>query len=99
MLISFSYGVGFILFRFTDILGTSSLYATMIGIAPHIAFIWAIACLWAVIHTLIGWKPASLLGFSAWVFAAICYVIAGNWVVLFAVAVPNMLFWLWQHTH
>lgn len=99
MLATLAYGIGFILARFTDVLGTSSLYITMTGIHPYITLIWGVVCVLAVIHTAAGFRFASLLGFMAWVFAGICYVIAGNWLVLVAVALPNMLYWLWQNTH
>lgn len=98
MLASTAYGIGFLLIPHIA-LGISSLYVTMTNISPHITIIWAIALLVAVMVTLAGYRLASLLGFMAWMFALICYGIAGNWLVLVAIAVPNMLFWLWQHTH
>jgi len=98
MLSSLAYGIGFLLLPHIK-LGTSSLYVTMIDIGPHITLIWGLALILAVVVTFAGYRIASLLGFMAWVFALICYGIAGNWLVLVAIAIPNMLFWLWQHTH
>jgi len=98
MLVSLAYGVGFVLLPYLD-LGTSSLYVTMTGIYPHITTIWGITLIVSVLATLAGYRLASLLGFVAWVFAFICYGLDGNWLVLIAISLTNMLFWAWQHTH
>jgi hypothetical protein len=99
MLASFAYGLGFILLSYSDLIGTSSLYVTMAGIDPRITIVWGVALILAVVVTLAGYRIASLLGFAAWTFALICYALNGEWMVLVAVTLPNMLFWLWQHTH
>lgn len=98
MLASLAYGVGFLLLPHFD-LGTSSLYVTMTGIHPNVTIIWGIALIVSVLVTLAGYRWASLIGFMAWVFAFICYGLDGNWLVMVAISLPNMLFWLWQHTH
>lgn len=98
MLESFAYGLGFIILPHVH-LGTSSLYVTMTGISPHITLIWGIVLVIVVLVTLAGHRIASLLGCAAWIFALICYGLAGNWIVLVAIALPNVLFWAWQHTH
>lgn len=93
------YGIGFLVLPYSDVLGTSSLFVTMSGIDHLTVLFWGIACIVSVVVTLAGYRLASLLGWSAWVFATICYAIDGNWLVLLAVALPNMLFWLWQYAH
>jgi hypothetical protein len=99
MLASIAYGIGFLLLPYTDFLGTSSLFVTMAGFGTHITIMWGIVLIISVVVTLAGYRIASLLGFAAWVFAAICYALDGNWMVFVAIAIPNMLYWLWQHTH
>jgi hypothetical protein len=99
MLASLAYGVGFLLLPYSDILGTSSLFVTMSGFGTHITIIWGIALIVSVVVTLAGYRIASLLGSMAWIFAAICYALDGNWLVFVAISIPNMLYWFWQHTH
>lgn len=99
MLESLAYGIGFLLLPRMAELGTSSLYVTMSGFGTHIIVIWGVALILSVVITLAGYRLASLLGSMAWIFAVICYGLDGNWLVLVAVAVPNMLYWFWQHTH
>lgn len=99
MLATLAYGIGFLILPYSHALGTSSLYVTMSGIDPSAVIAWGLACILAVVITLAGYRLASLLGSMAWIFAAICYALDGNWLVLVAVAIPNMLYWFWQHTH
>ncbi len=99
MLATLAYGIGFLILPYSDILGTSSLFVTMSGIHHLAVVFWGVACIVSVVVTLAGYRVASLLGWAAWVFATICYAIDGNWLVLLAVAVPNMLYWLWQYAH
>jgi hypothetical protein len=99
MLATLAYGIGFLILPYSDILGTSSLYVTMVGFGAHIAIVWGVASIISVVVTLAGYRIASLLGFMVWLFAAICYIMDGNWLVLVAITIPNMLYWLWQHTH
>lgn len=99
MLITLAYGIGFLVLPYSPVLGTSSLYVTMAGFGTHIVLIWGVACIVSVVVTLAGYRSASLLGSMTWIFAAICYAMDGNWLVLVAVAIPSMLYWFWQHTH
>lgn len=99
MLATLAYGIGFLILPHSAALGTSSLYITMVGFGTDVVVIWGIACILSVVITLAGYRFASLLGSMAWIFAAICYALDGNWLVLVAVAIPNMLYWFWQHTH
>jgi hypothetical protein len=42
-------------------------------------------------------KISGLVGFALWVFASFCYILTGGWLLLFAVALPNACFWVWQY--
>lgn len=99
MLATLAYGIGFLILPYSKILGTSSLFVTMAGFGTHIVIFWGVACILSVVVTLLGYRTATLLGWAVWVFAALCYVLDGNWLVLVAVSIPNMLFWLWQYGH
>lgn len=100
------YGIGFVfLSSGFDILGTSSLYVSMLDIHPLAPLIWGISCIGTIVGGLtfllfnippFG-KISGLIGFSVWSFAGFCYFLTGNYLVLFAITAPNMWFWLWQY--
>jgi hypothetical protein len=100
------YGVGFALvLPFTGGLGGSSLYTAMVALHPIIPIIWG----YTAIFTILGGatfllfnippfgKVSGLIGFMVWTFAAFCYILSGDWLVLLAVTAPNMWFWFWQY--
>lgn len=100
-----SYGVGFIILASTKMGGTSSLYVAMDSIIPGAALVWGTACIATIVFGLyfllfnvppLG-KFSGLMGFSIWAFAGVCYLLTGNVIVFFAVALPNLWFWFWQY--
>jgi hypothetical protein len=102
---TFAYGIGFAaLFNF-DGVGKSSLYQAMVTIHPYIPFAWGAV---AVLTIIVGFtfllfnippagKLSGLVGFMVWVFAAFCWGLDGNWLLIFSVALSNMYFWIWQY--
>lgn len=104
LLTTVSYGVGFALVYPFFESQASSLHGVMYDIAPWLPLVWGISCLVVIATGLIfllfnrpPWgKFSGLLGFVLWSFAAACYGMAMNFVVLFAVAIPQSMFWGWQ---
>lgn len=102
LLTTLAYGVGF---AWVPGPGGSSMYQAMISIGPALPFIWG----WfAIVTILIGLtfllfnkppygKASGLMGFMLWVFAALCYGFAEAWLPFWAIAIPNMWFWIWQY--
>lgn len=103
---TFAYGVGFaLIFPLTRYTSESSLYTSMLYIDKNVPAIWGAIALVNIAGGLtfllfnippFG-KVSGLVGFMLWVFAGLCYSLDGEWLVLFAVAVPNMWFWFWQY--
>lgn len=106
LLSTFAYGIGFaFILPFTSDAGHSSLYNSMSDVGSGIPNIWGAVAIFTIIGGL-GFlmfnispfgKVSGLLGFMVWLFAAWCYILTGEWLVLFSVAIPNMWFWLWQY--
>ena len=42
-------------------------------------------------------RPVAMLGFTAWLYAAVLYGLSGFWFQLVVPAVVNMLFWAWVY--
>src|SRR5687768_332443 len=88
LLATFAYGVGFaFVLPFTDAAGTSSLYVSMSQIGSYIPMIWGIAAVLNIVGGLtfllfnippFG-KATGLVGFTLWSFAAMCYILTGDW--------------------
>lgn len=102
---TFAYGLGFTAFYSTSATAHSSLFIAMISIHPYVPILWGAT---AIVTILIGFtflmfnippagKVSGLVGFMLWVFASFCWGIAGTWLLLFSVAIPNMYFWIWQY--
>ena len=105
LLVTFSYGVGFVFFGGTTAVHDSSLYLAMTHIAPLTPLIWgtiAILVIVVGIYVLLADKPpvgkvTALVGFALWFFAGMCYALTGGWLTLVSVALPSMMFWAWQY--
>lgn len=103
---TFVYGVGFgLILPFTDMAGGSSLYTAMHEVGPQIPALWGAVALLTILggttFLLFNIPPfgkvSGLVGFMVWLFAGICYGLRDDWLVMFAVAAPNMWFWFWQY--
>lgn len=100
-----AYGVGFVAFGKTRGVEASSLYQAMASLTPALPAIWGACALAAVILavTLIltrqkGWgDAAALFGAVVWIFAMSCYAVTGGWLLVFAVTLPNLMFWIWYY--
>ena len=83
----------------------SSLLAAMASLHPLAHILWGTVALLTIgcgiTFLLFNLPPygkiSGIVGFMLWVFGAWCYVFTSSWVPLFAVAVPNMWFWIWQY--
>lgn len=102
---TFSYGIGFTVFAGTSGTQASSLWTAMTAIGPAIPFIWGVVCVLTILVGLTfllfnippAGKISGLVGFTLWVFASVCYILTGGWLLLFSVALPNAFFWVWQY--
>ncbi len=106
LLSTLAYGVGFALvYPFTNTGGSSALYTAMASISPIVPTVWGVLCLLTIISgltfLLFGTPPAGklsgLVGFMLWLFAGVSFVSHGDFIILFSVAIPNMVFWFWQY--
>ena len=106
LLATFAYGLGFaVVMPLTGVAPDSSLFSAMSEIGTAFPVIWGSIAIATIIGGLtflmfnippFG-KVSGLIGFMLWLFAALCYIISGAWLPLLAVAVPNMIFWIWQY--
>jgi hypothetical protein len=98
-----AYGIGALL---SDT-GThgSSLVVALVDIHPLAHFIWGALAVFIIVGLLISlgtgaikfMQTLTIMAFMLWVFAVLCYSLVGGWVPLFAVAVPNMIFWTFMY--
>ena len=100
-----SYGIGFTIFLPLDIVTKSSLFMAMFTIHPWIPVIWGILAIATIVMGLtfllfnippVG-RLSGLLGFMVWVFASMCWLLDGNFLLIFSVGLANMYFWFWQY--
>lgn len=105
LLPTFAYGIGFTFFGSTSQVTYSSLHRIMVDQHDLVPMAWGIvlclvglACLntmilkvWYIGHT------AAFVGFTAWLFASIMYTLDLQYMLVFAVTLPSMLFWLWLY--
>jgi len=106
LLSTFSYGIGFaFILPFTKIAGTSSLFNAMSSLGNSLPIIWGAIAIITILCGLtflmfnippVG-KASGLAGACLWLFASSCYIATGEWLVLLSVAVPNLIFWIWQY--
>lgn len=104
LLATFAYGVGFTLVYPFIYNPGSSLHEVMSNIIPWLPFVWGVGCLAVITIGLVfllfdrpPWgKVSGLLGFMLWIFAVMCYAMAFEFVLLFAVSIPQAMFWRWQ---
>lgn len=104
-LATLSYGIGFLCFgSWAGWIAKSSLFTAMTAIHPWIPFIWGGGAIIAVVAAIlfIGTRKflsigdtAALFGSLVWIFAAFCYALTGGYLLVFAVALPNLMFWIW----
>lgn len=101
-LTSISYSLGFL---FLESAANSSLYQDMIALNPAIPHLWALVLLFVGLAAFfnlmyrrqtIG-SVASIIGFMAWIFATFMWGYGGNPTVLFAVGLPQVIFWAWYY--
>ena len=105
LIATFSYGVGFLAFAWTDAVKASSLFTAMSTVGHFIPHIWGLLCVLTIVvgvtFLLFNLPPAGkvsgLVGFMLWVFAAFSWGLTGGYLLLFTVALPNMWFWIWQY--
>lgn len=75
---------------------------TLVSFPDLIANIWGWAMLAVSIANVIllmtRWRfgqCVAMAGFMGWLYAALVYILAGYWFGLLAVAIPNLLFWVY----
>lgn len=104
---TFMYGLGFsVIIPLTKFSGDSSLYAAMVMVGgTETPIVWGIVAvatiLFGLTFLMFNIPPfgriSGIIGFMLWLFASICYLLSGSYLVMFAVAVPNMVFWIYQY--
>lgn len=100
-----AYGIGFTAFNSASGVTASSLYHAMFSMHPALPVVWGAVALVAIILVMVylalevRWanKVSSLLGSMVWIFASFCYILTGGWLLLFAVSLPNLYFWVWEY--
>lgn len=99
------YGIGFVLFRSTNAVQASSLFAAMHAINPLLTVLWgalAITVIVVGLYVLVFDKPPigkanCFVAWLLWLFAFIIYALSGGWLTLITVTFPNLFFWTWQY--
>ena len=105
LLATLAYGMGFVFFTETSGLAQSSLYEAMTSFGSFIPFTWGVFALMTIVigtsFLLFRTPPfgriSGLLGFMLWTFATACWMLTGGWLLVFAIGIPNMYFWVWQY--
>lgn len=105
LITTFAYGIGFTFFPHTESVENSSLFEAMTKVQGHFPLAWGVACLLTIIMGLTfllynippAGKVSGLIGFGLWVFAAFCWGLTGGWLLVAALALPNLWFWFWQY--
>lgn len=104
LLTTFAYGLGFTAFVGSSSVNASNLYLALESLSVAFPLIWgacaltvvALAALVILRRRMHGFGHLTgLLGAAVWIFALIGYIIAGGWLFVFAIAIPNLLFWVW----
>lgn len=99
-----AWGVAFTFFRESYTVTEAVLYTqTLATFGATAASVWGIAAIAVVVLSLVGicyrkrWlgEMVTLGGFSVWSYATFLYVIDGFLLQFFAIALPNLLFWVW----
>ena len=104
-LTTFAFGTGFAWFSSTEGVSQSSLLQAMNETNPIVSFVWG----WVALITIIAGftfllfnvppigKLSGIVGFMLWVYASICWWDTGGWLLILAIGIPNMWFWIWQY--
>lgn len=99
------YSVGFTFFAKFEATKASSLYQAMYDVSSFMPLVWGIVGLATIVLGMsfmlfnippIG-KVSGLVGFTVWIYAAFCWALEGGYLLVGAVAIPNMWFWFWQY--
>ena len=100
------FGIGFAIVQpIFGTLGANSLYTALIVFGSFVPVVWGIIALITIVggatFLLFNIPPfgkvSGLIGFMLWAFAGMSYFLTGAWLSLLAIAVPNMVFWIWQY--
>jgi hypothetical protein len=102
---TFAYGLGFVFFGTSAGVQDSSLHVAMLSLGASIPALWGAIALGTIILGLVyllfhkppAGRSSGLLGFMLWVFAGGCWLVTGGWLLFFAIALPNIYFWIWQY--
>lgn len=105
LLTTLAYGIGFTFFAHTSGVGGSSLFAAMTSLWPIFPLIWGITSILTIVVGITfllfnippAGKASGIVGFMVWVFATFCWGLTGGWLLVFALGIPNMSFWIWQY--
>lgn len=100
-----AYGVGFVSISITGATAPSTLYVVMLGLGSFLPLVWGVIAILNIVggvtFLLFNVPPfgkiTGLVGFMLWLFAGFGYILAGGWLPLIAVVLPNMFFWIWQY--
>lgn len=105
LLTTFAYGLGLTAFSWTAAVQKSSLVTALDTVAPFATVVWGAVALAVIIvglYVLIFDKPPvgkanCFVAWLLWAFAAMAYILTGNWLTVFSVAIPSLMFWTWQY--
>jgi hypothetical protein len=99
-----AWGLAFVAASGTSAVEATVLYSQNVAtFGVTIGTIWGVVAVLVVLGSLIGiylrksWlgQTVSLGGFAVWMYAGFLYMLGGYWLHLLAVALPNILFWIW----
>jgi hypothetical protein len=96
-------------FAFTFFIGSKAVTETILfqqtalQLGSNFLSVWGVIGLLIVIGTFVGiyvrkaWlgTTVSYAGFLLWLYTAFIYAMGGFWLQVFAISIPNMVFWLW----
>lgn len=99
------YAVAFTLLHATASVTKSSLHTAMLSLGAHTPWIWGLLMVLTLVLGLLyvtgrwDWagRASSFLGAVGWIFAGICWLVTGGWILTIAIAVPNIYYWFYQY--
>lgn len=100
------YGVGFLFFPTKEPVVKSSLHITMVSLGDKwLPMVWGgvlVLVFLGTLNTMLTKRfyiahISAFIGFMAWLFATLMYLQSQNYMLMGAVTLPSMLFWLWLY--
>lgn len=99
------FGTAFVSYSWFNGVTTTSLFVIMESLGAFVPFVWGVVALATIVMGITflmfnippAGKVSGLIGFTVWLFAGLCWMFGGYWLIAMSIAAPNMYFWGWQY--